>query len=621
MIINKNTYLHTRKSILALTCFMALILFMTLPYPCRAQSPYWTGEGGRGTRVTVSEPAGKGLSTQELSLLPLIQSTLIGSFQRFSAMTVFDRQNLENVLKEQRLSMSGDFSDINYIRIGQLTNASLVVFGSINKISNNYMLELAVTDVETGERRASYPPRQVSLLALENLSAIREASADLLGQLGINLTANALQELRRAEDTARIQYENNLARGIAAQRQGTVVEALSYYFQAASFNPSLGEALNRVSTVSVGISSGNLGQAVRNRLQEHDEWRTVVQAASEFYKNHLPYEFIYSTDIKRGRIDFERRTTELSIEISLLPTDAWKTINDLRQGLSKARGNDNWNFSLSSIEPRQITVSIQIINENNTVIATASYPFRNPNEKERTNATLNFSNVRADTITDQLTVRVVSINELPAQRAGETGYIQITTLSDYNTRIARIRAAEEPARIAREAREREARETEAKRQREEAAWEKTERRRIASRLNSLGVSIGTTFMAAPSFVVTVRGTIAPGRGSFFDLGMDFGFGIINNDVDYFSLYPYARYAFFVPFALSAGGWYAGAGAGLMIQTFTFFDSGKITGTVFAVDVSTGFVFRSGINISYTLQTDFTYATNHKFSLGYAYRFK
>lgn len=220
-------------------CSVAIIMFFNLSCWGQTQTTYWTGDGGRGKTVTVSEPIGTGLSAQEQALLPLIQSTIIASFQRFSAMTVFDRQNLENILREQRLSLSGNFSDNDYIRIGNLTNARLVVFGKITKISNNYMLEFAVTDVESGKRIASYPPRQVSLLALQNLSAVREASTDLLNQLGINLTANGLQELRRQEDTARIQSQNALANGIDAQRQGSIVEALTYYFQAATLDPSL----------------------------------------------------------------------------------------------------------------------------------------------------------------------------------------------------------------------------------------------------------------------------------------------------------------------------------------------------------------------------------------------
>jgi len=438
-------------------CFAALVLFAALPCRSWAQTHprFWTGDGGSGIRVTVSEPSGTGLTPREESLLPLVQSTVIGAFQRFSAMTVFDRQNLENILAEQRLALDGHFSDDDFIRIGQLTNARLVVFGSITRIGANYMLELAVTDVETGERRASYPPRPVSLLALEDLSAIREASAVLLGQLGVNLTSDGLQELRRVEDTARIQAENMLARGIAAQRQGTMVEALTYYFQAAAFNPALGEALNRVSVVSADIADGNLGHAVRSRLQEHDEWRTIVNTARSFYTDHLPYELVYDTNARQGPIDFELRTAAFSMDIRLIPTDAWRTINDLRRGLSTARRNDNWTFNLNApIGPQRIDVEMQVVNDTGAVLSTAAHTFSNPGEADSMNATLTFRDVRIDEITDRLIVRVANVNGVPAQRAGETGFIRISTLVDFDARMAPILAAEEAARIEREERAR-----------------------------------------------------------------------------------------------------------------------------------------------------------------------
>jgi hypothetical protein len=347
-------------------------------------------------------------------------------------MTVFDRQNLENILREQELSLGGNFSEVDFIRIGQLTNARLVVFGSITKVGNNFTLELAVTDVETGERKASYLPRQVSLLTLENLSVIREASADLLGQLGVNLTVSARQELGRAEDTARIQAENALARGIAADRQGTMAEALTFYFQAAAFDPSLmREALNRVSVVSANISTGSLGQNIRNRMQEYDSWRAILEAAGFFYSNHLPYEFVYNTNIRDHGINFERMIADLSIEISLVPTDAWKTINDLREGLRVA-SRDEWNHiplqTRQVFEPGQIEVTIQIINNAGTILSTASEVFLHPSETNRINRELFFRNVNVNEITDRLTIQVVNINGIPAQRAGETGYIQISSI-------------------------------------------------------------------------------------------------------------------------------------------------------------------------------------------------
>ena len=140
----------------------------------------------------------------------------------------------------------------------------------------------------------------------------------------------------------------------------------------------------------------------------------------------------------------------------------------------------------------------------------------------------------------------------------------------------------------------------------------------SSRLNSLGFSVGTTH-AAPAFTATIEGTYAPWKNSFFELGMDVGLGNWYGGAEHFSLYPYARYALFAPFAKAAG-WYAGAGAGLMMSTYTFPNEGKISGNTFAADISTGFIFSSGVTVSYSLRTDFASA-NSKLAVGYSYRFK
>ena len=104
-------------------------------------------------------------------------------------------------------------------------------------------------------------------------------------------------------------------------------------------------------------------------------------------------------------------------------------------------------------------------------------------------------NVNINDITDRLIIRVGSVNEIPAQKAGETGLIQISTLSDYDRRIqeqeAQVRREREeaearfwasPEGIAR--REREAREAQAQREREAreaAAISRNEHRELGSR--------------------------------------------------------------------------------------------------------------------------------------------
>ena len=138
----------------------------------------------------------------------------------------------------------------------------------------------------------------------------------------------------------------------------------------------------------------------------------------------------------------------------------------------------------------------------------------------------------------------------------------------------------------------------------------------SARLWSLGASLGTTF-SDPWFVGTISGTLAPFRDSFFDLGIDLGLVSGRTNVDYYSLYPFAHYAFFVPYK-DAGGWYAGAGAGYMMAAYQFQEE-EFKENTFAFDFSTGIIIKDFFNISYTLRTDFQSA-NNKLAVGYIRRF-
>jgi len=191
-----------------------------------------------------------------------------------------------------------------------------------------------------------------------------------------------------------------------------------------------------------------------------------------------------------------------------------------------------------------------------------------------------------------------------------------------------------------------------------------------AKLNTLGVSVGTQpsslFSGMPLIFCTVHGTFAPFMNSFFELGVDMGwnvnlspppppmvepkfpdmdrmynisnsryvgystdgFGYIYN-VNGFALYPFVNYAFFVPFARNkqgkrAGGWYAGAGLGVMFTNYTFEieqlnTTIAIWDNVFVMNIVTGFNLGM-FDISYTLQTDFKSLIG-KLSFGYVYRFK
>lgn len=140
------------------------------------------------------------------------------------------------------------------------------------------------------------------------------------------------------------------------------------------------------------------------------------------------------------------------------------------------------------------------------------------------------------------------------------------------------------------------------------------------RLWSAGVSMGSSF-AAPWLIGAVRGTVAPFPYSFLELGCDLGLVSGVDNTEYYSVYPYAHYAAFIPFD-RAGGWHIGAGAGWMSGEYRFEQEGKAPFAIWAVELASGFQL-GWVHLAYTLRINAAdYARiNHKVSAGFAYRVK
>jgi len=413
-------------------------------------------------KLAVLEPEGKGLSADEHWMLSLIQSSITGDFNKYSAgtITIIDRQNLETIIAEQKRSLEAMTSDddSDAIHIGNLANASHVLNGKITKTPNAFMLELAITNVETGVRVASYSPKAVTPSALENLSALKEASADLLKQLGVKLTDSQLAELKGPVTTIQIQAQTALAHGVVAQRQGTSVAALSYYYQAAAFDPTLVEAVNRSSVMSANISGTNLGENIRNDIIWRKNWVENLKETEEtFYKIIAaaapPYTLFYSTGIETKNINYQKESADLSIPINLTASAEWfnamqralQAADAVLKGLNATGRKNDWGLSgwpgqgVSNTNPfaswssswqREISVDFELVNQQGKVIGrqtarlNPSFNISNRDDRftvnftENTHNTLTFNAVKAEDISDDLTIRPASVNGKPPESAG-----------------------------------------------------------------------------------------------------------------------------------------------------------------------------------------------------------
>ena len=134
---------------------------------------------------------------------------------------------------------------------------------------------------------------------------------------------------------------------------------------------------------------------------------------------------------------------------------------------------------------------------------------------------------------------------------------------------------------------------------------------------SVGASVGSSFIA-PLVIGTAHGTIAPFRHSFLELGVDLGLISGASDAGYYSLYPFAHYAYFRPF--DKFGLYAGIGGGIVLVSYSFEDEGDYSDSFPVAAITVGVNILDMIDVSYTLKTNFS-GIMHKVSVGYIYRFK
>jgi hypothetical protein len=461
-----------------------LISCTSTPDVAPIAGPYFNGDGGKYIRFAVLEPSGYNLSSDEQWVLTLVQGTLTNDFKKYSAMTVLDRQNLDKILENQAESLSGDYSDEGFISIGNLINAQYILIGSVTKTQQNILLvNLSISDASTGELKASYPPINCTFNELQGLSIIKKASEELLLQMGVSLTDAGKQSLYRISETS-ISAETALSKGVHAQRNGTIGEALSYYYNAISFEPSLAEAKGRLSVLSTDISSGNIGQSARNAISYRNAWKKILMECNDFLNDHILFEIVCDPTIRqKGKIDYDSEKVNLEFTLTVKPSNGFNMIRDIIKGLNKTGKRNEWGFtlwpfdgdssftrislggtpqsgifqqvSLEGVETTSRTEYImgnkldveiglknnqgQIISRVNTTLwgKAGKYtrwhqdygaPYSPADIKpDNTEWNIVFIGVNANDITDLLTVEILSVNGIDAESATRNGFIKISS--------------------------------------------------------------------------------------------------------------------------------------------------------------------------------------------------
>ncbi|GHV83026.1 hypothetical protein AGMMS50212_03660 [Spirochaetia bacterium] len=432
------------------------------PPPPKPSNPYFSGDGGEGKSIAVLIPAAEGLGKDDAYLPAMVQGVFVGDFSKFSGFKVLDRQSLDKVLAEGESGIYGDNAD--FAELGGITGTQYIMTGKLLKTKSGYSLQVQITDSKTATTNAAYTG-VCTAAELDNFTGIKKASQDLLTAMGVSLTDRGRQELSGINEQA-VKSETSLAKGITAQKSGTEVQTLAYYYQAAAIDPSLTEAISRVSIMSANISSGNIGQNVRNDIAWRDGWIARLTETENFFRDYNkippPYDLVYSTDVQTGATNYADRTAALSFGIELLPASLeWfdtmaKVVKTVYAGLTATGRTKEWGLqwpqktvsqgtSPFTGQDKTFTIVTELVNENGVSIGRQSialaYGWRvdfsdNPaikiTAKPVVSRTVTFPAVKADLITDKLTIKIVSVNGIAAETAGKDGRIMIAAKTDYD---------------------------------------------------------------------------------------------------------------------------------------------------------------------------------------------
>ena len=440
-----------------------LLLFSCVVSRALYAADYWTGDGGRGKSLAVMAPEGKGLSKEDQTLPILVQSYFNTTMETYSDIEIKNRMNAENILRERELQEDSSVRDI-----GEALKTDYLLLGTITRTSSAFAFNINITRVQDTVIAASHSGTYTRE-EIENQIAVNKATLDLLGKMGVTLTALAKAELQQAANQQAIQGQRLLTDGILAERGGNTIAAQFAYYQAAEIDPSLMEAANRASIVSRNISTGNIGQDRLNDIQWREAWLKRLTETEQYFDNYFktlnqPYALIWTDDPKYGATDYNDNTLPVSITVELREMSNWtdpvrKTLNDVWQGLNATGMKAAWGFAdwprsrVSKVGSflsgsKRLRIAVELVNDKQKVIGRETFEvrgswdysfsrdtgiqsFTSSGEKEQT---ITFHKVKVEDLPPSggtMAPRFVTVNGVPAAEASKNGVLMITPRDAY----------------------------------------------------------------------------------------------------------------------------------------------------------------------------------------------
>lgn len=132
---------------------------------------------------------------------------LISDLSNVNMLSIVERDKLEELLKEQKISNSKDFNSNTAAKIGKLTGAEIIMTGAYFEMFGSVRIDARFIDVETGEilKADGVDGSTSNFFKLE-----KQLAWKIIKNLDVKLSDNESEGLKKAESNNEISYEGAL---------------------------------------------------------------------------------------------------------------------------------------------------------------------------------------------------------------------------------------------------------------------------------------------------------------------------------------------------------------------------------------------------------------------------
>ncbi len=159
-----------------------------------------------------------------------VSSMLVTELSGRPGMRVIERYQLQNLLTEQNLALSGRVDESTAVEIGKFVGAQYTIFGQVTSIGDQLRMDMRAVDVETTEIIEAQKMTDTTDELLSVVVRMADSFAD-----GLDLEAPSS---RPAIEAIPVRATVEFSRAVDYEDQGDIARAIEHYRAALEIHPN-----------------------------------------------------------------------------------------------------------------------------------------------------------------------------------------------------------------------------------------------------------------------------------------------------------------------------------------------------------------------------------------------